>query len=129
MTRKTPPDLDFVEMVESCLDSVWSLELLLLLHAQPLRRWTTSEMVNELRSSNLVVTQSLSCLLNAGLLVGESDGTVCYAPVSADLTRFVENLAHEYQARPNQIRRMIVSRSNTKLASFSNAFLLRRPPQ
>lgn len=129
MTRNTPPDLSFEEMVGSCLDSVWSLELLLLLHAQPDRRWTTSDMVTELRSSELVVAQSVSCLLNAGLLLDEGDGTVRFASVSADLADFVEKLAHEYRTRPNQIRRMIVSRSNTKLTSFSDAFLLRRPPQ
>jgi hypothetical protein len=129
MTRNTTPDLGFVEMVESCLDSVWSLELLLLLHAQPDRRWKTSEMVTELRSSELVVAQSVSCLLSAGLLIDEGDDTVRYASVSADLAAFVEKLAYEYRTRPNQIRRMIVSRSNTKLASFSDAFLLRRPPQ
>lgn len=116
-------------MVESCLDSVWSLELLFLLHAQPDRGWTTSEMVTELRSSDLVVAQSLSCLLNAGLLSVEGDGTVRFASVSADLEAFVEKLAREYRTRPNQIRRMIVSRPNTKLTSFSDAFLLRRPPQ
>jgi DNA-binding transcriptional ArsR family regulator len=116
-------------MVESCLDSVWSLELLLLLHLQPDRRWATPELVTELRSSELVVSQSISCLLNAGLLIDERDGTVRYASVSTDLAAFVEKLAHEYRTRPNQIRRMIVSRSNTKLTSFSDAFLLRRPPQ
>ena len=116
-------------MVGSCLDSVWSLELLLLLHAQPDRRWTTSDMVTELRSSELVVAQSVSCLLNAGLLIDEGDSTIRFASVSADLADFVEKLAHEYRTRPNQIRRMIVSRSNTKLTSFSDAFLLRRPPQ
>lgn len=86
-------------------------------------------MVTELRSSELVVAQSVSCLLNAGLLLDEGDGTVRFASVSADLADFVEKLAHEYRTRPNQIRRMIVSRSNTKLTSFSDAFLLRRPPQ
>ena len=87
------------------------------------------EMVTELRSSDLVVAQSLSCLLNAGLLSVEGDGTVRFALVSADLEAFVEKLAREYRTRPNQIRRMIVSRPNTKLTSFSDAFLLRRPPQ
>lgn len=86
-------------------------------------------MVTELRSSELVVAQSVSCLLNAGLLIDEGDSTIRFASVSADLADFVEKLAHEYRTRPNQIRRMIVSRSNTKLTSFSDAFLLRRPPQ
>ena len=129
MTGNMPPDSNFEEMVESCLDSVWSLELLLLLHAQPDRRWTTSELVTELRSSELVVAQSVQCLLGAGLLIHEADGGVQYAAVSDDLAVFVAKLDHEYRTRPNQIRRMIVGRSNAKLTSFSDAFVLRKTPQ
>jgi hypothetical protein len=129
MSRDVPPELDFVEMVQGCLDSVWSLELLLLLHAQPDRRWTTREMVTELRSSELVVAQSVRCLSGAGLLIDEGDGSVRYCAVSPDLADFVAKLDREYRARPNQIRRMIVGRSNAKLTSFSDAFLLRKTPQ
>jgi hypothetical protein len=129
MSQDVPPESDFVEMVESCLDSVWSLEMLLLIHAQPDRRWTTSELVTELRSSELVVAQSVRCLGGAGLLIDEGDGAFRYATVSPDLAVFVARLEHEYRARPNQIRRMIVGRSNGKLTSFSDAFLLRKPPQ
>ncbi|HEY8575613.1 MAG TPA: hypothetical protein VIL88_04655 [Devosia sp.] len=129
MTRAAPPEPDFVEMVESCLDSVWSLDLLLLTHAQPKRQWNTADLVAELRSSELVVTQSVRRLLEAGLLVDEGEGNVRYAAVSADLASFVDRLDHEYRTRPNQIRRMIVGRSNAKLTSFSDAFLLRKPPQ
>lgn len=116
-------------MVGSCIASVWSLELLLLLHAQPDRFWTTSEIVAELRSSELVVTQSLQGLMNAGLVIDEGDSRVRYASASADLTAFVEKLAYEYRTRPGQVRRMIVSRSSAKLVSFSDAFLIRKPPQ
>ena len=129
MTRDVRPEPDFAEMVESCLDSVWSLELLLLLHAQPDRRWTTPEIVAELRSSELVVAQSVRCLGGGGLLIEEVDGTVQYSAVSPDLAAFVAKLDREYKARPNQIRRMIVGRSNAKLTSFSDAFVLRKPQQ
>ena len=128
MSGIIPPESSFADMVGSCFASVWSLELLLLLHAQPNRFWATSEIVAELRSSELVVTQSLQDLTNAGLVIGEGDGRVRYASASADLTAFVEKLAYEYRTRPGQVRRMIVSRSSAKLMSFSDAFLIRKPP-
>lgn len=99
----------------------------MLLHTQPDRLWTTPEIVAELRSSELVVTQSLQGLMNAGLVIGESDGRVRYASASADLTAFVERLAYEYRTHLGQIRRMIVSRPSSKLMSFSDAFLIRKP--
>ena len=37
MTQDVPPGLDFVDMVESCVNAVCPLKLLLLLHAQPNR--------------------------------------------------------------------------------------------
>lgn len=129
MTRDWLSDTSFREMVEGCLDSVWSLELLLLVSNQPARKWTTAEMVKELRASDQVVGQSVQCLRNAGLLIDESDGTVHYAAASADLDAFVAKLDYEYRTRPTQIRLMIVGRSNAKLTAFSDAFLLRRPPK
>jgi hypothetical protein len=129
MTTDWPSDSSFREMVEGCLDSVWSIELLLLVFNQPARIWTTAEMVKELRASELVVAQSVQCLRNAGLLIGESDGTVRYAAASADLDAFVAKLDHEYRTRPTQIRLMIVGRSHAKLTAFSDAFILRKPPK
>ena len=86
-------------------------------------------MVAELRSSELVITQSVRSLLSAGLLIEESEGIVRYSTVSADLEFFVTKLGHEYRTRPNKIRRLIVGRPNAKLTSFSNAFNLRKSPQ
>lgn len=120
-------DPDIIEMIESSLDSVWSLELVLLLFSAPERCWETSELVAELRSSHLVVSQSVATLVAAGLAVENTDGTVRFAPASPALHSFVEDLEREYRARPASIRRLILGRSNAKLQTFSNAFLLRRP--
>ncbi len=120
-------DTNLVEMIESSLDSVWSLELLLLLHSTPGRRWNTADLVAELRSSSLVVAQSVGALKAAGLAIEDDDGTVRYSPASADVAAFVSRLEHEYRARPAAVRRVILGRSNSKLQSFSDAFVLRKP--
>ena len=129
MDQNTPPESDFAEMVESILDSVWSLEVLLLLHNQAQREWTTADLVTDLRSSELVVSQSIRSLVEAGLAVADNDGSIRYSPVSADLAAFVDRLEYEYRARPTSVRRLIVGRSNSKLQSFSDAFVLRKPPK
>jgi hypothetical protein len=54
---------------------------------------------------------------------------VRYSAVAEDLDAFVLRLEHEYRTRPSQVRRIIVGRSNSKLTSFSDAFLLRKPPR
>ena len=48
---------DLIEFVEMSFGSVWSLELLLLLYRDPPRKWTSGELVHELRSSEVVVAQ------------------------------------------------------------------------
>ncbi len=129
MSQEDQSESDFVEMIESCLDSVWSLELLLLLHSQPERSWTTSELVSELRSSELVVAQSLRGLVGAGLVVELEPGRLRFSAASPDIAGFVGRLEREYRTRPNYVRRIIVGRANAKLQSFSDAFLLRKPPK
>ncbi len=120
-------DPDFIEAIESSLDSVWTLELLLVLYADPEKGWTTSDLVAELRSSDLVVKQSVAFLTGVGLAIEDNDARVKFRPVAQDLEVFVERLEREYRARPSAVRRLIVGRANSKLQSFSDAFLLRKP--
>jgi hypothetical protein len=63
---------DLIQFVETSFGSVWSLELLLLLFRDPQRHWTYGELVHELRSSEVVVAQSVERLMAAGLAVAEA---------------------------------------------------------
>jgi hypothetical protein len=58
---------DLIEFVETSFGSVWSLELLLLLYRDSSRTWTSDELVHELRSSEVVIAQSIERLVAAGL--------------------------------------------------------------
>ena len=62
---------DLIEFVETSFGSVWSLELLLMLYRDPSRIWTSDELVHELRSSEVVVAQSIERLVAAGLALVE----------------------------------------------------------
>ena len=121
-------DTDIADMVRSSLDSVWSLALLLLLHSDRDRTWSSPDLVRELRSSALVVKQSLATLQAAGLIVSEDGGRIRYAPSSPELDVLVARLEAEYRARPAAIRRMIVMPAEGKLKIFSDAFMFRKPP-
>lgn len=120
-------DPNLAELIESSFDSVWSLELLLMLRARGDRTWTVEELISELRSSELVVSQSLARLQMAGLVADEGGGRVRYAPASRQLDDLLIKLDEEYRSRPALIRRLIVARPQAKLQSFSDAFLFRKP--
>lgn len=117
---------DLVEMVETSFGSVWALELLLVLCREPLRSWTAEELVQELRSSSLVVTQSIENLQAAGLALAEEAGTVRYGPASREQDDLVKELDFEYRIKPAAIRRLIIQNPIDKLRSFANAFNLKK---
>jgi predicted transcriptional regulator len=115
---------DLIDMVESSFGSVWALELLLVLHRQPDRIWSAEELVNELRSSEVVVAQSIDNLVACGLIVTESGGRVRYSPASPSQSGLVDELEDEYRKKPAAIRRMIIQNPAERLKSFADAFKL-----
>lgn len=115
---------DLIEMVEYSFGSVWALELLLLLHRNPDRAWRHEELVRELRSSDVVVAESVNRLVVSGLVLMDGD-LVRYGPVSPQQEVLVGQLDIEYRTKPAAIRRMIVQGPAQKLKSFSDAFKLK----
>lgn len=108
----------------SSFRSVWALELLLLLKRDP-RPWERSELVTTLRASELVVTKALDSLLAAGL--ASIDGSAArYMPVNDQVAEDVERTERLYAARPDAVRRAIVSASSGGLTAFADAFRLRK---
>lgn len=115
---------ELVELVQYSFGSVWALELLLLLYRQQNRTWYRHELVGELRSSELVVNESIARLVASGLIVIGEHGTLAFSPTSDSVSTLVPELDEEYQKRPAAIRRLIVQGPTGKLKSFSDAFRL-----
>lgn len=115
------------ELLHAVIASVWCLELLLLLRRSPSTPSSPADLVTELRSSRVIVDSSLERLERGGLVARDADGSVCYAPASDDLDGLVQQLEDEYRLRPDFVRRAIVSAPDTKLKSFADAFVLRKP--
>jgi hypothetical protein len=115
-------DKDVSQFLQDSFRSVWSLELLVLLHGQPDRVWTDDQLIAELRSSEVVIQQGISDLLAAGLIVTVADNQVQYSPVSRDLDAIVPRVAEAYRVEPSKVRRLIVQRPSEKLRNFSEAF-------
>lgn len=115
---------DLLRLIGSNFRSVWALELLLLLRREP-RAWGSDELISALRASDLVVNKALDELLAAGLVSVEGQG-VRYMPASAGLASDIDQVEKLYLARPDAVRRAIVSSASSGAAAFANAFRLRR---
>ena len=115
---------DILRFIASSFRSVWALELLLVLKREA-RVWSREELVATLRASDLVVSKALDSLLAAGLASVDSEGAR-YMPVSEDVARNVERTEALYAAKPDAVRRRIVSNSAADLTAFADAFRLRK---
>jgi hypothetical protein len=119
----TSPEHDLLTFITSSFRSVWALELLLMLKSEP-RVWPRDELVTTMRASELVVSKALDSLVAAGLASLEGEGAR-YMPVSDEVAECVERSEKLYAARPNAVRRAIVSASAGDLTAFADAFRLR----
>ena len=115
---------ELFRFIGSSFRSVWALELLLLLKREP-RSWSRQELISTLRASELVVNKAVDELVAAGLLSVEGDGAR-YMPVSDDIAKYVKQVEKVYSARPDAVRRAIVSASASGATAFADAFRLRK---
>jgi hypothetical protein len=115
---------DLLRFVGSTFRSVWALELLLVLKREP-RPWAPAELVANLRASELVVSKALDALVSAGLASWEGEGVV-YMPINAEVAARVDQLEKLYAARPDAVRRAIVSAAASGATAFADAFRLRK---
>ena len=120
----TSPNEDLFRLIESSFRSVWALELLLLLKREP-RPWSRDELIATLRASDLVVNKALDELVAAGLVSVEGEGAR-YMPVSDSVARQIDEVEHLYSARPDAVRRAIVSTAASGATAFADAFRLRK---
>ena len=114
------------EFVRATFRSVWALELLCMLRKNRDRSLTHRELVDGLRASDFVVTQSLDNLSATGLVIREADGSARYAPAQADADGLVERTEEFYAKSPNAVRRIIATAVNPGLTAFADAFRLRK---
>jgi formaldehyde-activating enzyme involved in methanogenesis len=115
---------ELFSFIGSSFRSVWALELLLLLKREH-RSWSREELITTLRASELVVNKAIDELVAAGLISVEGDGAR-YMPVSEDIANNVKQVEKVYSARPDAVRRAIVSASASGATAFADAFRLRK---
>ena len=117
-------DEDLLRFIAGSFPSVWALEVLLTLKAER-RAWSNQDIVEKLRASELVVTKALDALVSAGLASVESGGAL-YLPVNREVEAEIARVEELYRARPNAVRRAIVSAATSSATAFADAFKLRR---
>jgi hypothetical protein len=115
---------ELFRFIGSSFRSVWALELLLLLKREDGPR-SRDDLISALRASELVVNKALEELLAAGLISIEGEEAV-YRPASTDMRKAIDRVEKLYAARPDAVRRAIVSNASSGATAFADAFRLRK---
>ena len=119
------PD-DVAQLIESHIDSVEKLEILLLLRGERDRVWTSDQVSRELRRNPSSVSRGLSQLAGRGLLAGSMREGYCFDPPDPALESQVDRLADTYATRRVSVIQLIVANPMDSVTTFADAFRLRR---
>lgn len=111
--------------IKEQIHSVFSLEVLLLLHREQSRSFTASEVANEL-GIEIDVAQQLSELKSANLLGTTSAGIpkYYYAPANKELALIVDKLSVAYSKQRVPILSLILAEHPDRIRGFAEAFRL-----
>ena len=119
------PTQDVQSFIGSSFRSVWALEVLCYLRGQRNTAVSAQALVEVLRASSLVVEQSFTNLVAAGLIVRDELGNAQYAPASAELEELAAACEELYHKSPGAVRRRIVEAASPGISAFADAFKLK----
>jgi hypothetical protein len=114
-------DSDVLSFIREHIRSVWALELLLRLKADPERCWSADALVEAMRASHALIDGSLEALMNAGLVVPDDAGCFRYRPAAPALAKLCDELEETYRVRPVTVIRWIAAPAE-RLQSLADAF-------
>ncbi len=114
--------------VDQNIDSAELLETLLLVHSGGERQWTPEEVARTIYTVPAGATRRLEQLVEMRLLSSSGGANPAYrfAPATASLRSQVDDLAAAYRANRVGVIKLVYTRSEDPLRSFSDAFRLRK---
>jgi hypothetical protein len=118
---------DIVLFIRECVDTLGTLEILLLLRSSGGKAWTVQQISDEMRSSPLAVECSLDVLIVRGLVTQTADGYL-FRPRTGDLGSKTQRLAALYYERRTAVIAIIFSRRGDAVRSFAEAFRIKKGP-
>jgi hypothetical protein len=117
---------DVIKFIRTHLSSVWALEVLLKMSAEPTREWTVGILVRDLRASTVLVPLVLRQFERSELIV-RGDGDIWrWQPKTPELARLAKEVADAQAVTPFRVIQAIVEAPNYRLRQLADAFQLRR---
>jgi hypothetical protein len=112
--------------LQTHIDSIEKLEVLLLLRAQASRTWTGAAVAQQLRIAEDSARRRLDDLCERALLACEQQDSFRYAPLASSDALAVDELAATYAQRRVSVISFIFSQPMDRIRSFADAFRLKK---
>jgi hypothetical protein len=100
------------EFLRASICSLWTLELLLLLHHRPERRWSVEQANRELRATPALVASRLKRLEKIGLVRFDGSNGWRFCPRTEALAAMVDLLADTVCERPFAVVNALLARQD-----------------
>jgi hypothetical protein len=114
---------DVRELIESAVDSIETLEIVMLLRRSPQTFWADPAVAEQLGIRPDVARTKLQALHQRGILtIGGQTGAYRYAPADVPLRETIDKLADAYGQQRSNVINAIYSANLERLRAFSNAF-------
>lgn len=114
-----------VRFLHENIDRLETLDVLVILHADPSKSWRPSELSAHMRSSVLAAETALERLIGGGLVTREGDAHV-FRPRTKDLDEQVQELVTCYREKRTAVITAIFSRPSRALQTFADAFKIKK---
>lgn len=113
-----------LEFARNGLDSIWTLEVLLIMHQTPEREWHEQELEREVRGSPQVIREAARVLSRLSLVI-VVEGRWRYVPATPELASVVVELAKLHASKPMLLAKAIFSSKSDRIQTFADAFRMR----
>jgi hypothetical protein len=117
---------DLPAFIRQQFRSLWALEIMLVMQADPERRWRVDELVRELRASQTLVRGNLEGFERSGLVVRDAAEVFRFAPANAGLRELCDQVRAAYRERPVAIINLIAA-PEERLQQLADAFRIVPP--
>jgi predicted transcriptional regulator len=110
------------EFIGQNIDSIETLEILLLLHRSPETYWMAPAIESHLGIKAGTADKRLQGLMNGGFIVKGTTGAYRYSPENEEQNASVSELATAYAEKRVAVVNAVFSENLARLRAFSNAF-------
>lgn len=122
---RMPSQFEIETFIGSNFRSVWAIDLVQFLFANPGESFSREQLIAALRASESVVSHSIASLAAAGLVVADKDRV--QLNIDDERSRnLIDQAIQLYRKSPDKVRRLIIAAASPGLTAFADAFRLRK---